>query len=229
MTLGTPRIHRRSTESTSLDARELALAGAPHGTLVTAWEQLDGRGRQGRRWQAPPGGALLCSLVLRDPPPLLPLAAGVAVAELVGPDAMLKWPNDVLLGGRKVSGILIEGRPQERWAVLGIGVNVALRLEELPAELREAAGTLGLDAEAIEPMLTSLLELLECWLAQPPAGLLAAWRARDALLGVELAWRDGRGTGAGIDDRGRLLVTLADGREQALEAGEVHLAETEQP
>jgi BirA family biotin operon repressor/biotin-[acetyl-CoA-carboxylase] ligase len=229
MTLGTPRIHHRTTESTSLDARELALAGAPHGTLVTAWEQRDGRGRQGRRWHAPPGGALLCSLVLRDPPPLLPLAAGVAVAELVGPEAMLKWPNDVLLGGRKVSGILIEGRPQEGWAVLGIGVNVALRLEELPAELRERAGTLGLDAEAIEPMLTSLLGLLERWLAQPPADLLAAWRLRDALLGADLAWREGSGTGAGIDDRGRLLVTLADGREQALDAGEVHLVETGQP
>jgi BirA family transcriptional regulator, biotin operon repressor / biotin---[acetyl-CoA-carboxylase] ligase len=229
MTLGTPRIHHRTTHSTSLDARELALAGAPHGTLVTAREQRDGRGRQGRRWHAPPGGALLCSLVLRDAPPLLPLAAGVAVAELVGPEATLKWPNDVLLGGRKVSGILIEGRPQEGWAVLGIGVNVALRLEELPAELRDSAGTLGLDADAIEPMLTSLLGLLERWLAQPAAGLLAAWRVRDALLGVELAWRDGSGTGAGIDDRGRLLVTLADGREQALDAGEVHLVETGQP
>ena len=113
--------------------------------------------------------------------------------------------------------------------MLGLGVNVALRLEELPAELRDTAGTLGLDATAIEPMLASLLELLERWLAQPPASLLAAWRARDALLGAELAWRDGRGTGAGIDDRGRLLVRLADGREQALDAGEVHLVEAALP
>jgi len=224
MTLGTPRIHRRSTGSTSVDARALALAGAPHGTLVTAGEQHDGRGRQGRRWHAPPAGALLCSLVLRDPPPLLAILAGVAVAELVGPDAMLKWPNDVLADGRKVGGILIEGRPQEAWAVLGIGVNVALRLDELPAELRERAGTLGLDADAIEPLLTRLLELLEHWLARPPADVLAAWRERDALLGVELSWRDGSGTGAGIDQHGRLLVTLADGSERALDAGEVHLA-----
>ncbi len=226
MTLGTPRIHRRSTGSTSLDAREVALAGAPHGTLVTALEQHDGRGRQGRRWHAPPGGALLCSLVLRDPPPLLAILAGVAVAELVGPEAMLKWPNDVLEHGRKVSGILIEGRPQERWAVLGIGVNVALGLDELPTELRESAGTLGLGPDAIEPTLTRLLELLEHWLAQPSGDVLAAWRERDALLGVELEWREGAGTGAGIDDRGRLLVRLADGREQALDAGEVHLTQT---
>jgi BirA family biotin operon repressor/biotin-[acetyl-CoA-carboxylase] ligase len=226
MTLGTPRIHRRSTGSTSVDARALALAGAPHGTLVTAAQQHDGRGRQGRRWHAPPGGALLCSLVLRDPPPLLAILAGVAVAELVGPEAMLKWPNDVLANGRKVGGILIEGRPQEGWAVLGIGVNVALRLDELPAELRDSAGTLGLDADAIEPLLARLLERLEHWLARPPADVLAAWRERDALLGLELRWREGSGTGAGIDPQGRLLVTLADGSERALDAGEVRLTET---
>jgi BirA family biotin operon repressor/biotin-[acetyl-CoA-carboxylase] ligase len=226
MTLGTPRIHRRSTGSTSLDARELALAGAPHGTLVTASEQHDGRGRQGRRWHAPPGGALLCSLVLRDPPPLLAILAGVAVAELVGGDAMLKWPNDILAGGRKAGGILIEGRPQERWAVLGMGVNVALRLEELPAEVRESAGTLGLDPAAIEPTLTRLIELLEHWLKEPPPAVLGAWRERDALLGVALRWREGSGTGAGIDESGRLLVTRADGREQALDAGEVHLVQS---
>jgi BirA family biotin operon repressor/biotin-[acetyl-CoA-carboxylase] ligase len=225
-TLGTPRIHRRSTGSTSVDARALALAGAPHGTLVTALEQHDGRGRQGRRWHAPPGSALLCSLVLRDPPPLLAILAGVAVAELVGPEAMLKWPNDVLAGGRKVGGILIEGRPQEDWAVLGIGVNVALRLGELPAELRDSAGTLGLDADAIEPLLARLLELLEHWLARPPADVLAAWRERDALLGLELRWREGSGTGAGIDQQGRLIVTLDDGSERVLDAGEVHLTQT---
>jgi BirA family biotin operon repressor/biotin-[acetyl-CoA-carboxylase] ligase len=226
MTLGTPRVHRRSTSSTSLDARELALAGAPHGTLVTAAEQHDGRGRQGRRWHAPPGRALLCSLVLRDPPPLLAILAGVAVAELAGPEAMLKWPNDVLAEGRKVAGILIEGRPQERWAVLGIGVNVALRLEELPAELRESAGTLGHDPQAIEPTLTRLLERLEHWLAQPPPAVLAAWRERDALLGVAVRWRGGSGTGAGIDESGRLLVTLPDGSERPLDAGEVHLVQS---
>ena len=223
MTLGSPRVHRRVTGSTSLDARELAAAGAPHGTLVTAHEQSDGRGRQGRRWHAPPGRALLCSLVLRDPPALLPIAAGVAVAELAGPKALLKWPNDVLLDGRKVAGILIEGRPQERWAVLGIGVNVAVALDDLPQELRSSAATLGLDATELEPSLERLLVALEDWLARPDDEVLDAWRARDALLGAAVHWRDGSGTGAGIDPAGRLLVSLADGREQALDAGEVHL------
>jgi BirA family biotin operon repressor/biotin-[acetyl-CoA-carboxylase] ligase len=225
MTLGRPRVHRRVTASTSLDARELAIAGAPHGTLVTALQQTDGRGRQGRAWHAAPGQALLCSLVLRDPQPLLPIAAGVAVAQLAGATATLKWPNDVLLDGRKVAGILIEGRPQERWAVLGIGVNVAVDLAGLPPELRETAGTLGLAAQALEPTLESLLELLEHWLDASPAEVTDAWRARDALLGAAVSWHQGSGTGAGIDARGRLLVSLADGRQVALDAGEVHLGE----
>jgi BirA family transcriptional regulator, biotin operon repressor / biotin---[acetyl-CoA-carboxylase] ligase len=223
MTLGTPRVHRRVTGSTSLDARGLAIAGAPHGTLVTALEQRDGRGRQGRRWVAPPGTALLCSLLLRDPPPLLPLAAAVAVAELVGPAAAIKWPNDILLDGRKVSGILIEGRPQERWAVLGIGVNVAVDLDVMPADLRDTAGTLGLGRDAIEPALARLLELLDRRLAQPPGEVLAAWRERDALLGVPIAWSGGRGVAAGVDDCGRLRVRLNGGAEELLDAGEVHL------
>src|SRR5437588_4212520 len=109
--LGTPRIHFRRIDSTNARAQVLAAAGAPHGTLVTAREQTAGRGRQGRTWSAPPGRALLSSLVVRDPPRLLPLAAGVAVAELAGEDSLLKWPNDVLIAGRKVAGILVEGRP----------------------------------------------------------------------------------------------------------------------
>jgi BirA family biotin operon repressor/biotin-[acetyl-CoA-carboxylase] ligase len=222
MSLGTPRVHHRRTGSTSVDAQALALAGAPHGTLVTAGEQLDGHGRQGRRWHAPPGSALLCSLLLREPPALLSLAAGVAVAELVGESATLKWPNDVLLDGRKVSGVLVEGRPQQRWAVLGIGINVAVALDELPEELRDSAGTLGLGSEAIEPMLERLLALLDDWLIRPAPQTLAAWRGRDALLGRELAWSGGHGVGAGIDERGRLLVRT-DGGQLALDAGEVHL------
>ena len=221
--LGTPRVHHRVTGSTSADARALAAAGAPHGTLVTAGAQLEGRGRQGRRWHAPAGSALLCSLVLRDPPALLPIAAAVAVAELAGPDAALKWPNDVQLEGRKVAGILIEGRPQEDWAVLGIGVNVAVALDELPGELRESAGTLGLPADALEPALERLLELLEDWLARADAQIVEAWRERDGLLGETIEWDGGRGVARGIDEQGRLRVLREDGRHELLWAGEVHL------
>jgi BirA family transcriptional regulator, biotin operon repressor / biotin---[acetyl-CoA-carboxylase] ligase len=223
--LGTPRVHLRETGSTNTVARELAARGAPHGTLVTTDQQTAGRGRQGRAWSAPRGTSLLCSWVIRsDPPaPLLSLAAGVAVAQLAGEQALVKWPNDVLIDRRKVSGILVEGRPQEHWAVLGIGINVAVRVEELPEELRDRAATLGLTAGDLEPTLARLRDGLERWLSASDADVLRAVRGLDALLGEPVRWDDGSGTGAGIDDSGRLLVTRPDGSSVALDAGEVHL------
>jgi BirA family transcriptional regulator, biotin operon repressor / biotin---[acetyl-CoA-carboxylase] ligase len=221
--LGAPRLHLRETTSTNDRARALAVAGAPHGTLVTAAAQSAGRGRQGRTWSAPPGRALLLSLVLRSPDRMLPLAAAVAVADAVGEGAAIKWPNDVLLGGRKVAGILAEARPQEGWAVLGIGLNVAVRVEDLPAELRETAATMGLEPRDVESVLARLLAALERALALGTPALLDAWRARDALRGREVAWANGAGRAAGIDGDGRLVVELAGGGRTTLEAGEVHL------
>jgi BirA family transcriptional regulator, biotin operon repressor / biotin---[acetyl-CoA-carboxylase] ligase len=249
--LGHPRIHLRRTDSTNERARRLAVAGAPHGTTVTAAEQSAGRGRQGRSWLAPPGSALLCSLVLRDPPLLLSLIAGVAVCDVVGDDARVKWPNDVVLerdhpdergtarratGSKppsilaKLAGILVEGRPQENWGVLGIGVNVAVRVEELPAEVRAGAASLQRPRSAIEPLLTDLLGALARRLGEPTNALLEAWRTRDALYGRDIAWdaharqsRGERGRAEGIDEQGRLLVRREDGTTTALSAGEVHL------
>ena len=221
--LGRPRLHLRATTSTNDRARELAQAGTPHGTVVTAAQQTAGRGRQGRTWSAPPGRALLLSVVLRDPPALLPLAAALAVAEVAGADAQIKWPNDVLLDGRKVAGILAEGRPQDGWAVLGVGLNVALRIEDLPPQLHATAGTLGLEPADLEPTLERLLDALERALALDEATLLGAYRARDALRGREVTWTAGHGRAAGIDGTGRLVVELADGGRTALSAGEVHL------
>ncbi len=221
--LGTPRLHHRVTDSTNDRARALAGAGAPHGTLVTAGAQRAGRGRQGRTWNAPPGRALLMSLVLRDWPPLLPIVGAVAVADIAGPAAAIKWPNDVLLDGRKLAGILAEGRLQEGWAVLGIGLNVAVRSADLPAELRDRAASLGLEPAAIEPTLDELLRALQRRLAQPTAALLADYRARDALAGRAVRWAHGEGIARGIDDSGRLLVALVGGGDAALDAGEVHL------
>jgi BirA family biotin operon repressor/biotin-[acetyl-CoA-carboxylase] ligase len=222
MSLGSPRLHLRLTDSTNARARELAARGAPHGTLLTAEAQSAGRGRQGRTWVAPPGRALLCSVIVRDPPRLLPLAAGVAVAEVVGSRARLKWPNDVLVNGRKVAGILVEGRVQERWAVVGVGLNVAVRDEDLPPELVASAGGLGLEPEMIEPTLAALLGALERWIGTDQEKVLDAVRARDALFGKPVRWAQGEGQAAGIDGDGRLVVVSSTGR-LALEAGEVHL------
>jgi BirA family biotin operon repressor/biotin-[acetyl-CoA-carboxylase] ligase len=221
--LGRPRLHLRATTSTNDRARELAQAGAPHGTLVTAGEQRAGRGRQGRRWSAPAGSALLLSLVLRDAPALLPLAGALAVAEVAGADARIKWPNDVLVDERKVAGILAEGRPHEGWAVLGIGLNVAVRIDELPPELHASAGTLGLAPSDLEPTLTRLLAALEQVLAVDATSLLSAYRDRDALRGREISWAGGHGRAGGIDGAGRLVVELPGGGRTALDAGEVHL------
>ena len=224
-TLGQPRLHLQVTASTNTRAQELAAAGAPHGTLVTAREQTAGRGRQGRTWTAPAGRALLCSLVIRHPRPLLALTAGVAVAEVAGADAQVKWPNDVLVKGRKVAGILVEGRPQEDWAVLGIGLNVALSPEDFPPDLRDQAGTLGLSPAEIEPTLSRLLDSLTAWLGRSDKEILAAFATRDALRGKMVIWDQGRGRAHGVNDRGCLLVTAGDGGEHALSAGEVHLVQ----
>jgi BirA family transcriptional regulator, biotin operon repressor / biotin---[acetyl-CoA-carboxylase] ligase len=219
VTLGRPRVHLRETGSTNERARALAAAGAPHGTLVTAGVQTAGRGRQGRTWTAPAGRALLLSLVVRDPDPLLPLRAGLAVADLAGAGAKVKWPNDVLVDGRKVAGVLVESRPQEHWAVVGIGVNAALEEADLPA----GAGTLGREPGELEAVLAELLAALEPRLAEPADDALAALRARDALLDRPVGWSGGEGVGAGIDERGGLRVRLADGAVTVLDAGEVHL------
>ncbi len=231
--LGAPRLHLRTTDSTNLRASALAATGAPHGTLVTATGQSAGRGRQGRVWSAPPGSSLLLSIVLREPGRLLPLAAGVAVAETVdagqafgtgGPGALVKWPNDVLIAGCKVAGILVEGRPSERWAVLGIGLNVAVRLEDLPVELQDTATTLGLDPASVELILAILLDRLAVWISAGEETVLDAFRRRDALLGRSVSWTGGEGTGAGVDADGRLLVDRGGGAGRvALDSGEVHL------
>jgi BirA family biotin operon repressor/biotin-[acetyl-CoA-carboxylase] ligase len=226
--LGHPRLHLRRTDSTSDRARKLALAGAPHGTLITAAEQSAGRGRQGRRWSAPPGSALLMSLVLREPPPLLPLLAALAVCDLAGGQAQIKWPNDIVLaradgGLAKLAGILAEGRPQEGWAVLGIGVNVAVEIEQLPPELHGTAASLGWPADRLEPALAQLLSALALRLAEPAEQTLRAWRERDALRGREVRWSSGNGRAEGVDGAGRLVVALEQGGQATLDAGEVHL------
>ena len=142
MSLGEPREHLATSARPTQRARELAEEGAAHGTLVTADEQTAGRGRQGRTWVTPPGVAIAASLILRDFDDLLPLRAGLAVADVAGPSALVKWPNDVWIDGRKVAGILVEARGSE-WAILGIGVNVAVDPSTLPPEVAAVAGTLG--------------------------------------------------------------------------------------
>jgi BirA family biotin operon repressor/biotin-[acetyl-CoA-carboxylase] ligase len=239
-TLGSPRVHLRKTDSTNDRVRELALRGAPHGTLVSAAEQTAGRGRHGRRWWAPPGSCLLTSLLLRwdageQPPSALPLRVAAAVCDVCGPEALVKWPNDVVLRGTqaqpgrpaelsKLAGVLIEGRPQQRWLTVGVGLNVALDLADLPPPVRGIAATLARGRSEIEPTLSELLRALERRLQEPIQEALSAWRSRDVLLGSPIAWAGGGGVAAGVTDDGRLLVRRDDGSLIELDSGEVRLA-----
>ncbi|MGE5282772.1 MAG: biotin--[acetyl-CoA-carboxylase] ligase, partial [Chloroflexota bacterium] len=144
---GWPHRHYRVTNSTNDRARELIEAGAPGGTVVTAHEQTAGRGRQGRVWTAPDGKALLYSAILRpldERHTLLPLSVPLAVctaAEELRPgiECQVKWPNDIWLEQQKLSGILIEAKPQEQWAVIGVGLNLSIAPDEFPPDLRHPA------------------------------------------------------------------------------------------
>lgn len=251
MSFGGPHEHHERLESTNTRARELAAAGAPHGTIVTADEQTAGRGRQGRSWVAPPGKALLYSAIVRpldERHLMLPLAVPLAVcdaAEELRPDitCQVKWPNDVWLEGKKLAGVLIEARPQDGWAVIGIGLNLTIAPDEFPPDLRTQAvslfGSTGGDMgesrrslPAVAPTglphvaanATEVLNRhLDRWFEAEPDAVLTEWRNRDALRGRKISWDGGSGVADGVDERGYLLVCLADGDRVALGAGEVHL------
>jgi BirA family biotin operon repressor/biotin-[acetyl-CoA-carboxylase] ligase len=252
MSFGHPHRHFSRTDSTNSRARELAAAGAPHGTVVTASEQTAGRGRQGRTWTAPPNKALLYSAIVRpleEHHMLLPLAVPLAVceaAEELNPDleCKVKWPNDIHVEGRKLSGVLIEARPQDGWAVIGIGLNLSVSTEEFPTELQDSAISLsdpghkggGRGSAGPSPLLSAgpppsapsaaaevLSQRLQHWVQAEPIEVLATWRSRDALHGREIEWEGGSGVADGVDDRGYLVVVTPGGDRVAVGAGEVHL------
>ncbi len=233
--LGQPRRHLRVAGSTNDLARELAAADAPSGTVVTADEQTAGRGRSGRRWSAPPEAALLASAILRPLDrrhSLLPLAVPVAVCEaieaLAPVECRVKWPNDVWIERRKVAGVLIEARPPE-WAVIGVGINLAIADDAFPGDLRWPATSVGHGVEA-QAMLDALCERLEAWVEAPRERTIAAFARRDALRGREVSWEgaggaagSGTGTVAGVDRDGNLVVEIEGSGSVALGAGEVQL------
>jgi BirA family biotin operon repressor/biotin-[acetyl-CoA-carboxylase] ligase len=205
----------------------------PEGAVAACEEQTGGRGRLGRAWNAPRSTAVLCSVVLRPPPsraaPELSLVAGIAVAEAVeqtvGRAAWIKWPNDVLLDGGKVAGVLAEQRGAV--VVLGIGLNVNQRAEELPARpLFPAISLHAIDGRTREraPILASLLARLEArydeWVREGLRALLPALASRDALRGRTVAAGRVRGVALGVAPDGRLELETGSGR-QLVAAGEV--------
>ena len=234
-----------SIGSTNDRALELAIAEEPEGGLVLAEEQTHGRGRRDRTWWSAPYAGIYASLILRPAmpatrAPLLTFMAAVAVAdalnEQTGLKARIKWPNDVLVGGRKIAGVLGEVRgnePEVREMVIGFGVNVNHAAADFPAAVRDLATSVRLErGEAIDraPLLAAILEGFERRYARllrdGPATLLKEWETLSALAPgapVAVAGPTGRVEGgfAGIDDEGGLVLLDPAGRRVRVPFGEI--------
>ncbi len=238
-------VHRfESAASTNDLARALALEGAAHGTAVLAREQTRGRGTKGRAWHSPAGLGLYASFILRGPeggpmpsPHLLPLALGLAasdaILEAAGVESRLKWPNDILFGGRKLGGILCEGAGAGAaggFIVAGLGLNVGHTASDFPDELRETATSLRLAAGRDIPfalLWEALCRALERWYNILARGdkdaIVVAFGSRSAFspgetVRVETAGGAYEAAHEGLDPEGRLVVRRAGGERVALDA-----------
>jgi BirA family biotin operon repressor/biotin-[acetyl-CoA-carboxylase] ligase len=232
------------TESTNLRAHELGEEGAIEGTVVIADRQTAGKGRMGRRWVSPPGVNLYASVLLR--PPILPwhapqltflsaLATARAVEEVAGIGASVKWPNDVLLEGKKVAGLLNEMSAETEgihYVILGIGVNLNMRGDQFPGDLRYPATSLALEKGApvsrlafTRALLRHLDALYDLYLENGFAPIIQAWEALFDWVGglVEVDFQDRRARGVvqGLDDDGALLLRHDDGTVERVLAGDV--------
>ncbi len=251
--IGRHLIVRASVESTNDVAWEALAVGSPDGTVVVADEQTRGRGRAGRRWHLAPGEGLALSVLLhlgceRNPLGVLPLGAGLALAralERLGVGVELKWPNDLLLGGRKLSGILCESRRNARAGgngagdavVIGVGVNVGERGEHFPPEIREQSTSLALAGFALdrETVAAGFLNTLEPLWAELQEGgrepVLEAWRARASFWGRSVRVNAPSGELSGIartlDPDGGLVLRLDSGAEITVLAGDLEIAPAE--
>ncbi|MGF6231585.1 BirA family biotin operon repressor/biotin-[acetyl-CoA-carboxylase] ligase [Inquilinus ginsengisoli] len=229
---------RDSVGSTNDEARALAVAGAPHGTIVSARRQDAARGRRGRAWSAPEGN-LYCSAILRPQVPFsrageLTFVAGVAVADAVagfGLEPKLKWPNDVQIAGDKMCGILLEAAvaPDKTvdWIVAGIGVNVAHhpQLADYNATSLHAAGARDATVEAVlERLVAALDRRLAEWRTDGFDATRAAWLGRAVGLGARIKVRLETETLEGvfehIDPSGALILRTDTGRH-SITAGDV--------
>jgi BirA family transcriptional regulator, biotin operon repressor / biotin---[acetyl-CoA-carboxylase] ligase len=225
-TLGEPRIDVESCEST----QSLLEASMPEGALAVADYQTAGRGRLGRSWEAPPGTALLASLLLKPPPPReareLSLVAGVAIADalerIIGLAVQIKWPNDVMLRRQKVAGCLAELRDDA--VVLGIGINVNQTREQLPenaGSLYSLAGRTYDREQLLDTLLQDLGRRYEEWLGGGLDAVYEGLGPRDFLRGRLVRVNGTSGTVVKIARDGRLEIETEDRRVETVESGEV--------
>ena len=228
-----------SCSSTQDLARAASARGAQQGWTMVTDLQREGRGRQGRTWVAPPETALLFSTILRPPRdvlPLLPLLAALTVAGGIetssGAVPDLKWPNDVLIKGKKLAGILLE-RPAGADVVLGVGLNVNQSRANLPEGATSLAIEIGHELER-EPLLAAILNDLgnayERADREGVSWIVPGWRSRSSMLGKAVAFqRDGRlirGIAEDVSDEGALQVRLDDGSRISVVAGEIERVRT---
>jgi BirA family transcriptional regulator, biotin operon repressor / biotin---[acetyl-CoA-carboxylase] ligase len=232
-----PPVWRDETGSTNDDAGRLAAQGAPEWTVVAAGHQTAGRGRLGRSWADAPGRALIFSVVLRPEPdpdraPLLSLLAAVDLISSVGsPRLRSKWPNDLVVGDRKVGGILVDARVaagRVEHAVAGIGLNLSMEPKDFPPDVRD--GATSLRAEGIPADAGSILSRFLANLRVPraPAEILAAYRPVCATLGRRVragtaSGQEVEGRAIDLDDRGSLVVETPDGPRRVGFGEVVHL------
>ena len=242
--IGREVVYCPETDSTNLRAHELGKAGAAEGTVVLADSQTAGKGRLGRKWCSPPGVNVYASVLVR--PPVAPryasqltflsaAAVARAVNEIGGLPVTVKWPNDVLVGGRKVAGLLNElDAETERihYLVLGIGVNVNMESDQFPEDLRYPATSMKLECGQTisrRDFTRSLLRHLDClyalYLAQGFEPVLDAWQEYFDLNGrmVEVDYQDRKVVGCvkGLGGDGALLLELTDGSSERVLAGDV--------
>lgn len=233
---GPPIVRIGEVESTNDVARVLALAGVPEGAVVVARRQTRGRGRWGRAWAAPPGG-VWCSVLLRPtathPWGLLSLAVAVGAAEAIekttGVKTGIRWPNDLVVDGRKVAGVLLEGAGDA--VIVGIGINANVPLDALPEDVAPRATSLHLatgqpvDSDGLrEAVVGRLMHWYRIWSAGG-RGTTEAWRRRDVSRGTRVtAGSPGRtveGIAEGIDGDGALLLRLASGEIRRVLTGDL--------
>ena len=232
----TPRLHYFERVDSTMDLlHQLAAEGAEAGTAVVAGEQLGGRGSRGRSWQSPPGGLWL-SVLFRPAAPggaeVMSLRVGLAVAEalddLVPRPVQLKWPNDLMLGERKVGGILCEARWQGHtlgWVAVGVGMNVR---NAVPPELTQVATALAseqpaLTLEDVVQPIVSALRRLDLGADRLTPDEIQRFAGRDWLSGRDIR-APAAGRAAGLREDGALLVRPAEGADIPLRSGSVELA-----
>ena len=234
--LGCQRIELAECGSTNDEAGRLARAGAKHGTVVLAQAQKAGRGRDGRVWESAVGGLYL-SAVLRPPLPLLDvppmtLAIGIGVcdaARTAGAAAVLKWPNDVLVGGRKLSGVLVEAQSQGGKldaVIVGIGVNLTNEVPAHAISLAEASGHSVDRAAFVTTLLSGVERWVDRYIASGLEAIIPAWQDRMAVGLSARATIDGAplvGAVAGLDLDGALLLRDDHGKLHRVRSGDVEV------